>query len=103
MPLDKNSKVAQKTAAGAKTKLMNFVIDRIHIHNHKGSCHLDYNADIYEDLTKINTVVCEETNFWLSGYKYAAKHMNAERFIFFLYIILQTFNEKKIRLIKTLF
>ena len=55
-----------------------------------------FNANLHDDLFKVNTVVCEETNYWLSGFKYAMKHMNQDRYNFFLFIILNIYNEEKI-------
>ena len=40
----------------------------------------------------MNTFVCGQTNFWVSGYKHSTKHMNNVRFNFFLYIICNEFN-----------
>ena len=37
-------------------------------------------------------MVCEQINFWASGYKHAAKHMNQTRFNFFFLIIFNEFN-----------
>jgi hypothetical protein len=33
-----------------------------------------------DGLYNINTVVVEEINYWLSGFKHNLKHMNYERF-----------------------
>ena len=77
---------------------MRLLIDRLHINNHKGKkCRKHFDADKIEDLLNINTVVCEQTNFWLSHFKYIMKHMNAQRFNFFMYIILDKYNTEKIK------
>jgi hypothetical protein len=77
---------------------MRLVIDRLHIKNHKGKqCRKHFDADKIQELLDINTVVCEQTNFWLSRFKYIMKHMNAQRFNFFMYIILDKYNKEKIR------
>jgi len=39
--------------------------------------------DKNEDLKNINSVVCEEINYWLSRYKFNLKYMNDIRFNFF--------------------
>ena len=35
----------------------------------------------------VNTVVCEQFNFGLGGFKYMVKHINYHRFHFFLFIM----------------
>jgi hypothetical protein len=77
-----------------------FIIDRLHIHNHVRQICKNFKCENYEDLKNINSVVCEETNFWLSGYKHIMKHMNSERFVFYLYIILECYNNEKLKLNK---
>lgn len=89
------------TDRAIKLSQVQFVIDRLHIKNHvDAECKKTYNANLYSELKAINTVVCEETNFWFSRYKYIAKHMNSERYFFFIYIILNTYNEEKLKLLK---
>jgi hypothetical protein len=46
----------------------------------------------------INTVVCEEVNYWFGLFKHAMKHMNSFRFSFFMFIILDIYNTEKIKL-----
>ena len=55
------------------------------------TCH----PDKFPELKTINTIVCEQINFWLSKYKYITKHMLRQRFIFFLFIIFDFYNEIK--------
>ena len=43
-------------------------------------------------------IVCEELNYWIGLYKHAMKHMNSDRNNFFIYIILDIYNNEKIRL-----
>ena len=90
-----HNKIKTISERGKKLKESHFVIDRLHIKNHvRQNCHINYNADLHEDLFKLNTVVCEKANYWLSGYKHAMKHMSQDRFNFFLYIILNIYNEE---------
>ncbi len=99
-----NNDIAEKSERGRKIRDIDFVIDRLHIHNHvRADCHLYYNANLYDELFKVNTVVCEEINFWLSGFKHCMKHMNATRFNFFLFIIMNTYNIEKLKLNKKKF
>ena len=89
--------IVNKSERGQKLLDSKLVIDRLHIKNHvRSDCHLVFNANLHDDLFKVNTVVCEETNYWLSGFKYAMKHMNQDRYNFFLFIILSIYNEEKI-------
>jgi len=87
-----------------KRKLQNtkFAIDRIHIHNHTRKICQDYNCNRFEELKDVDSVVCEQTNFWFSGFKHTAKHMNYARYKFYLYIIFNTFNGEKIKINKKL-
>ncbi len=50
---------------------------------------------LYPELDEKNTVVCEQVNFWLGKFKHILKHMNFYRFNFFLYIILDNYNQIK--------
>jgi hypothetical protein len=91
-------KIETLSPRGAILQSMTFIIDRLHIKNHVNpNCHANFDANDFEDLLKVNTVVCEETNFWLSRFKYIMKHMNFQRFNFFLFIILDKYNEEKIK------
>jgi hypothetical protein len=60
--------------------------------------HKIYNIDLQEDLLEVNSVVCEELNYWFGLYKHAMKHMNSDRYNFFMYIILDIYNNEKMRL-----
>ena len=65
----------------------------MHIKGHVGLDCLKFNhPKHFPELSGTNTVVCEQTNFWASGYKHSTKHMNHIRFNFFLYIICNEFN-----------
>lgn len=83
-----------------RLKLLNsktFVIDKLHIRGHKeASCNPMCNPDKYPDLLHANTVICEQINFWLNNFKYILKHMNRQRYLFFLSIILREFNQIKV-------
>jgi len=69
------------------------VIDRLHLKGHVGKlCQTRNNPDKYPLLKNVNTMVCEQINFWASGYKHASKHMNQTRFNFFFLIIFNEFN-----------
>lgn len=70
-----------------------FVIDRLHVKGHIEECKKNYHPSLYSDLSPVNTMVCEQRNFWISAFKYMVKHMNQSRFIFFFYIIFSKSNE----------
>jgi len=73
-------------------------IDKFHIHNHVDPwCLKNCNPQNIEELNAINTVVCEQINYWLGGFKHTLKHMNYERFHFFLFIILNNYNNEKLK------
>ncbi len=74
------------------------VIDKMHILNHKSKWCLKYcNPYLIKDLNEINTVSCEQTNFWAGKFKHCTKHLNYSRFSFFLYIIFDEYNNQKIK------
>jgi hypothetical protein len=75
-----------------------FVIDRLHFFNHVGKNCKNYKAENHDELKNVNTVICEETNYWFSGYKHIMKYMNSERYLFYLYIICESYNNEKIKL-----
>ncbi len=79
------------------TKDVKYVVDRLHIVGHKQSwCQKMCHPDLYPQLAGVNTMVCEQINFWLGRYKYIMKHMSQTRFNFYLYIILNERNTLKV-------
>jgi hypothetical protein len=93
----KNRNIKQSSERGLKLDNMKLVIDRLHLKNHVDpECHKNFDANNYDELFNINTVVCEQTNFWMSRFKYIMKHMNFHRFNFFMYIILNKYNMEKL-------
>ena len=74
-----------------------FFCDRFHFIKHKDDwCQKNCNPDDIPELENINTVVCEETNKWFGGFKYALKHMNYGRFHLMLYILSDEYNKFKL-------
>ena len=51
---------------------------------------------LFPELKTVNTVICEQINYWLGKYKFIMKHMNVFRFNFFLYIISNEYNKIKV-------
>jgi hypothetical protein len=84
-------------------KLLNkkHFIDKLHFSNHKDPWCIE-NCDPFKEknLENVNTVVSEEINYWLSGFKYILKHMNFSRYHFFLFVILDKYNSLKIKKLK---
>jgi hypothetical protein len=75
-----NNKIGEKSERGKTLQDSTFVVDRLHIKNHvREDCHKIYNIDLQEDLLEVNSVVCEELNYWFGLYKHAMKHMNSDR------------------------
>ncbi len=68
-------------------------MDKLHIQGHKEDIFLKkYHPNKFPELKEVNTVVCEQINFRLGRFKYVLRHMNAERFYFYLYIIMNEMN-----------
>ena len=76
---------------------MDYVIDKFHFSNHKENyCKVNCNPNDKE-LEGVNTEVCEQINFWISRFKHNVKHMNCDRYYYFIYIIFNHYNEMKIK------
>jgi len=82
-----------KTERGIALSLKKHFLDKLHFSNHIDKWCLE-NCNPYNEraLDKVNTVVCEQFNFWLGGFKYMVKHMNYHRFHFFLFIMFNFYN-----------
>jgi hypothetical protein len=61
-------------------------------------CRKKCDPNIFPALYQTNTVVSEQINYWLSKYKYNLKHMNFERFHWYLYIVFSIFNCEKLKI-----
>ncbi len=73
------------------------IIDKLHIQNHiKEKCLKECNPYRWPELDAINTMSCEQTNYWAGKYKHSVKHLSYERYLFFLYIIFEEFNNQKL-------
>ena len=60
-----------------------YVVDKLHIQGHVGQkCLQTFHPKLFPELDTINTVVCEQCNFWLDKYKNMVKHMNLYRYLF---------------------
>ena len=86
----------QRTQRLEDATKVKYIVDRLHIVGHsqtwcKDICH----PDLYPDLKEVNTMICEQINFWLGRFKFIMKHMNQSRFNFFLYLILNQYNKLK--------
>ena len=80
-----------------KILVIKFAVDKLHIQGHKENwCLKNCHPKLFPELNDVNTVICEQINYWLGSYKYMMKHMNVNRFNFFLYIILNEYNKLKI-------
>jgi len=90
-----------KTIRACELQKKKHFIDKFHIHNHVDPWCLDNcNPCQVEELKGINTVVCEQINYWLGEFKHMLKHMNFERYLFFLFIILNNYNIEKLKHLK---
>ncbi len=71
-------------------------MDKLHINGHTEQwCLSNYNPQLFPEITEKNTIVAEQTNFWLGLYKYSSKLLNSYRYKFFLDIIFNQFNKLK--------
>ena len=59
-------------------------------------CKNTVHPTLFPKLDESNTVVCEQTNFTFGRHNHPIKHMNKDRFHFFLYILFDMLNEVKI-------
>lgn len=99
--IDQSEKVVFRSKRIEKLCQKTIVIDRFHYKGHKKKddyCKKICNPDNYSDLNDINTSVVEQINYWFSGYKHLVKHMNRERFKFFVYLVCNELNESNINL-----
>ena len=78
-------------------KEVDYVVDKLHIKGNIGkNCKKFCHPDNFAELQPLNTVVCEQKNFWLGKYKYSLKHMSMHRFNFFVFIICDEYNQLNI-------
>jgi hypothetical protein len=88
--------VASRVNNSEKTKIFAekiIVVDKLHIQGHRDHrCLQTCHPDLFPELNEANTVVVEQINFWVGGYKYITKHMNIYRFNFFLFTIFDAYN-----------
>lgn len=98
--IDHSELIVKKTNRIIELKKKIIVIDRFHYKGHKKEneyCRRICNPANYSELTGINTSVVEQINFWFSGFKFITKHMNQERFKFFIFLICDEFNEANLK------
>ena len=50
---------------------------------------------LYLEINNCNSMICEQRNYWIRGFKHSVKHMNQYRFNFFFYISFDYYNEIK--------
>ena len=76
---------------------ISFIVHKLHIKGNVGDIFKNtVHPDMFPELNKSNTVVCEKINFTVGRHKHPIKHMNKYRFLFFLYILFDMLNEVKI-------
>ena len=87
-----------KTSRGQKLNEKKHFINKLHILNHKDPWCIA-NCDPYKEpeLNGINTVVCEQFNFWGDGFKFMIKIMKYQSFHFFLFIMFDFYNIQKLK------
>ncbi len=60
-----------------------YFIYRLHVKGHVARCREIYSPNLIRDLDNAQTMICEQRNFWISGYKHNVKHMNHEDHLIF--------------------
>jgi hypothetical protein len=76
---------------------INYAVDKLHIKGHIGkNCKKYCHPDNFPFLRPLNTVICEQKNFWLGKYKYSLKHMSVNRYNFFIFILCDSYNQLNI-------
>jgi hypothetical protein len=76
---------------------VDYIVDKLHIKGHIGkNCKKFCHPDNFPWVKSLNSVVCEQKNFWLGKYKYSLKHMGIYRFNFFIFIICDANNQLNI-------
>ena len=91
---NKHFKIKTDRLNNLKSKLI--VVDRFHFakHSKKNKFCVEFcDPDKHIDLEEVNTSIAESTNKWFSCYKYSCKHMNRDRYKFFIYIICNDYNK----------
>jgi len=74
-----------------------FVVDKLHIQGHVDEwCRINCDPIWYPQILAANTVVCEQINYWIGKYKYIMKHMNSDRYNFYMYILFNEYNKLKV-------
>jgi hypothetical protein len=90
-----NNKLNEKTKRGKLLARHKHFVDKLHIQNHTNLWCLKYcHPSDERDLDNVNTVVCEQLNFWLSRFKHMTKHMSYNRFFFFFTLFLINITKK---------
>ena len=76
---------------------VDYIVDKLHIKGHIGkNCKKFCHPDNFPWVKSLNSVVCEQKNFWLGKYKYSLKHMGIYRFNFFVFLICDAYNQLNI-------
>jgi len=91
-------KFCEKRNQTERSKFMDekiYIIDRLHVQGHVEGCQKIYHPRLYPDINNCNSMICEQRNYWISGFKHSVKHMNQYRFNFFFYISFDYYNEIK--------
>jgi len=76
---------------------VDYIVDKLHIKGHIGkNCKKCCHTDNFPWVKSLNSVVCEQKNFWLGKYEYSLKHMGIYRFNFFVFLICDAYNQLNI-------
>ena len=71
-------------SSNRKKKLAIYVIDKLHIKGHTETwCKQNCHPQEFPELKDVNTIICEQVNYWSGKYKYMMKLLNSQRLFFF--------------------
>jgi hypothetical protein len=72
-----------------------FFIDKFHLRNHKREiCKTKFNQKLNENISHLNSEICEQNFSLMFKHKYMLKHMNKYHYNFFLLCVYNSLNEK---------
>lgn len=74
---------------------LDMVVDKMHFRNHVDRwCKSNCNPYDRPDLDGVDTEVCEQTFAWLTRYGRITRHMNQDRFLFYILNLCELRNKK---------
>lgn len=83
------------TSTSKKLSEIDMVVDKLHFRNHVDKwCKENCNPYDRKDLEGVDTEICEQTFAWLTKYGRITRHMNQNRFLFYILNLCHLKNRK---------